>query len=178
MIVTSLAVLSVAYQYLQTNQSPPHNQHPPQLVIASRPWELVAVEILKVSMSARGNQYLLVVQNHSSKWPFAKAIPGQKAERIVQILKDDVFTLVGPPQRLHSDQGRNFESHILGDLCKAFGVNKSHTTPYHPMGNGLVERMNSLSSENTLRGRIGKYIYNYSFYLLNHQTYHYRTLTL
>ena len=94
-------------------------------------------------MSARGNQYLLVFQDHFSKWPFAKAIPDQKAERIVQILKDDVFTLFGPPQRLHSDQGWNFKSHIVfGDLCKAFGVNKSHTTPYHPMGNGLVEQMN------------------------------------
>ena len=59
-----------------------------------------------------------------------------------QTLKDDVFSLVGPPQKLHSDQGRNFESHLLQELCKAFGVKKSHTTPYHPMGDGLVERMN------------------------------------
>ena len=52
------------------------------------------------------------------------------------------FTLVGPPHGLHSDQGRNFESYILLELCKAFGITKSHTTPYHPMGDGLVERMN------------------------------------
>ena len=126
----------------QITKAPAQQPAPLQPIIASRPWELVAVDILKVPMSVRGNQYLLVVQGHFSKWPFAKAIPDQKAERIVQILKDDVFTLVGPPQRLHSDQGRNFESRILGDLCKAFGVTKSHTTPYHPMGNGLVERMN------------------------------------
>ena len=65
-----------------------------------------------------------------------------EAERIVEILKDQVFTLVGPPSRLHSDQGRNFESYVLLELCKAFGVTKSHTTPYHPMGDGLVERIN------------------------------------
>ena len=69
-------------------------------------------------------------------------MPDQKAERIVKILRDQVFTLVGPPQQLHSDQGQNFESHILSELCKAFQVTKSHTTPYHPMGDGLVERMN------------------------------------
>ena len=63
-----------------------------------------------------------------------------KADRIVQLLKDNVFALVGPPTKLHSDQGRNFESRILSDLCTAFGVKKSHTTPY--MGDGLVERMN------------------------------------
>ena len=45
-------------------------------------------------------------------------------------------------QKLHSDQGQNFESRILADLCKAFGIKNSHTTAYHPMGDGLVERMN------------------------------------
>ena len=83
-----------------------------------------------------------MIQDYFSKWPFAIPLPDQKTERILQVLKDQVFTLVGPPNRLHSDQGRNFESYILSELCKAFGVTKSHTTPYHPMGDGLVERMN------------------------------------
>ena len=69
------------------------------------------------------NQYLLVAQDYFSKWPFAIALPDQKAATIVRVLGDQVFTMVGPP-------------------CKAFGVEKSHTTLYHPMGDGLVERMN------------------------------------
>ena len=69
-------------------------------------------------------------------------MPDQKTERIVRILRDQVFTLVGPPERLHSDQGRNFESQILGDLCKAFKVTKFHATLYHPQRDGLVGRMN------------------------------------
>ena len=97
---------------------------------------------LRVPTSAKGNQYLLVVQDYFSKWPFTQPMADQKAERIVQILRDNVFTVTEPPQKLHSDQGQNFESHILSDLCKAFGVKKSRTTPYHPMGDGLVERMN------------------------------------
>ena len=115
---------------------------PLQPVIASRPWEMVAVDVLKVPPSQQGNQYILVAQDYFSKWPFAIAMPDQKAERIVKILKDHIFTVVGPPERLHSDQGRNFESHILAELCRAFKITKSRTTPYHPMGDGLVERMN------------------------------------
>ena len=64
---------------------------------------MVGEDVLKVQMSTKGNQYLLVAQDYFSKWPFSKLMPDQKAERIVQILKDDVFTVVGPPQKLHSD---------------------------------------------------------------------------
>ena len=126
----------------QYTKAPMAQPAPLQPVIASKLWELVAVDILKVPMSSSGNQYILVAQDYFSKWPFARAMPDQKADRIVKILRDEVFTLVGPPCKLHSDQGQNFESHILSDLCKAFHVAKSHTTPYHPMGDGLVERMN------------------------------------
>ena len=126
----------------QKVKAPTRPPAPLQPIVTRRPWEMVGVDILKVPMSSKGNQYLLVAQDYFSKWPFAIALPDQKAATIVQVLRDHVFTVVGPPRRLHSDQGRNFESHILSELCKAFGVEKSHTTPYHPMGDGLVERMN------------------------------------
>ena len=126
----------------QTTKGRPGVPAPLQPVIASRPWELVAIDVLKVPMSLQGNEYILVAQDYFSKWPLAVPMPDQKAKRIVQILKDQVFTVVGPPEKLHSDQGRNFESYILSELCKAFRITKSHTTPYHPIGDGLVERMN------------------------------------
>ena len=126
----------------QVSKAPVNKPAPLQPVITTRPWEMVAVDILKVPPSGTGKQYILVVQDYFSKWPFAFAMTDQKADRIVQLLKDNVFAPVGPPTKLHSDQGRNFESRILSDLCAAFGAKKSHTTPYHPMGDGLVERMN------------------------------------
>ena len=101
---------------------------PLQPVIASRPWEMVAVDILKVPPSQQGNQYILVAQDYFSKWPFAWPMADQKAERIVRILRDHVFTVVGPPEWLHSDQGHNFESHILTELCRAFNITKSRTS--------------------------------------------------
>eukprot|EP00063_Salmo_salar_P049169 XP_014024004.1 PREDICTED: uncharacterized protein LOC106583892 [Salmo salar] len=39
-------------------------------------------------------------------------------------------------------QGANFESALTAKLLSVAGVQKSHTTPYHPMGNGSCERIN------------------------------------
>ena len=46
------------------------------------------------------------------------------------------------PDVLHTDQGRNFESALLKEVCQLLGVVKTRTTPYHPQSDGLVERFN------------------------------------
>ena len=38
------------------------------------------------------------------------------------------------------DQGTNFESHMIDELCKVFGIDKRRTTPFHPQCDGMVER--------------------------------------
>ncbi len=47
-----------------------------------RPWQSVAVDILKVPLSTANNQYLLVVQDYFTKWAEAIPLPDQTASRI------------------------------------------------------------------------------------------------
>jgi len=49
------------------------------------------MDVLKVLRPVEGNQYLLVVQDYFSKWPFARVIADQTAERIVQVLRVEVL---------------------------------------------------------------------------------------
>ena len=61
----------------------------------------------------------------------------------LRILWDNFICYYGFPEKFISDQGRNFESDLIKELCKIAGVQKLHTTPYHPQGNGRCERFNS-----------------------------------
>ena len=92
--------------------------------------------------SANGNSYILVVSDYFTRWTEAYAIPNQEATTIAQKLTDEFFFRFSIPEQLHSDQGRNFESQVIGEVCKLLEVAKTHTTPYHPQSDGVVERFN------------------------------------
>ena len=46
------------------------------------------------------------------------------------------------PEQLHSDQGRQFESEVMQEICHLLQVQKTRTTPGHLQSDGLVERFN------------------------------------
>jgi transposase InsO family protein len=54
----------------------------------------------------------------------------------------DIFDTTGSQKKLHSDQGRNFLSRTIQELCKIAGITKSRTTPYDAIGNGGTARCN------------------------------------
>ncbi|PJE77579.1 hypothetical protein CI610_03495 [invertebrate metagenome] len=108
----------------------------------SRPMELVCIDFLGVDKSKGGYEDVLVITDHFTR--YAQAIPcrNQKAHTTAKALYEHFIAIYSFPERLHSDQGRNFESKVIAELCKLAGVKKTRTTPYHPMGNGSAERFN------------------------------------
>ena len=57
-------------------------------------------------------------------------------------LYNNFFSRFSLPRLLHSDQGKNFESKLLSELCNITGIDKTRTTPFQPRSDGQTERMN------------------------------------
>ena len=48
----------------------------------------------------------------------------------------------GVPRRIHTDQGRDFESNLIYEMCHLLDIEKTRTCPYRPQSDGMVERFN------------------------------------
>ena len=114
-----------------------------QSMQAGYPMQIIAVDIVRpFSPVQSGNNYVVVVSDYFTKWMEAFAIPNQEAVTVAEKLVEEVFCRFSIPERLHSDQGRQFEGKLMQEVCKLLHINKTRTTAFHPQSDGLMERLN------------------------------------
>ena len=127
----------------QRNQQPPTSRAPLGTITAKAPFEKLAWDIMgPLPVTSQGSKYILVVADIFTKWVEAFPLRSIEAETVAQVLVSEVVCRFGVPSKLHSDQGSNFCSNVVQCVCEMLGVDRTHTTAYHPQGNGQVERFN------------------------------------
>lgn len=112
-----------------------------KIVRSGFPMERIAIDG-ELPMTERCNKYILVISDYFTKWTESFAMPNMEAKACAKILVEEVIALFGVPNKIHSDQGRQFESRLFAEMCEIPQIEKTRTTPYHPQSDGMVERFN------------------------------------
>ncbi|KAG1952355.1 interleukin-1 receptor accessory protein-like 1-A [Pimephales promelas] len=120
----------------------PAARAPLESIKTTAPLELVCIDFWSAEDKHNKSVDVLVITDHFTKLAHAFPCRNQCAKSVAKKLWDGFFCVYGFPQRIHSDQGANFESELIAELLDVAGVDKSRTSPYHPMGNGGTERFN------------------------------------
>jgi hypothetical protein len=90
-------------------------------------------------LSDKGNKYLLILVDVCTRFVFLKAIPNKNSLTVGGVLFD-IFSLIGFPRILQSDNGTEFVNALMTTIKTEMGTDHRLTTPYHPRGNGVAER--------------------------------------
>ena len=126
---------------------------PMQPIECSRPFELESINICgPYPISVRGNKYILVITDHFTKWVEAYPLPNQEAVTVGVCLESFVNTF-GYPDVMLTDQGRNFESGLIKEMCAWLKSDKRTTSAYHPQCNWQTERFNR-----TMNSMLAQYV--------------------
>ena len=114
------------------------------LLEVTHPLELIHMDYLKIeSNQSDKDMHILIMMDHFTRFAQAFITPNQTAPVVARTLWDQYFMKYGIPEKIISDQGRNFESKLIAELCNLARIQKLRTSPYRPQTNGQCERFNS-----------------------------------
>ena len=125
------------------DKKPNREQKAPLVNIDStEPFEIIAIDFLHLDKCKGGYEYVLIVIDHFTRFAQAYATKNKTGKTAANAIFNDFILNFGFPNRIHHDQGGEFNNKMWSALHSLSGIEKSKTTPYHPMGNGQCERMN------------------------------------
>ncbi|KAM7281573.1 uncharacterized protein ISCGN_005867, partial [Ixodes scapularis] len=131
--------------YCQLNARPRTRDRVPitPLVRPDVPFQTVVMDCIGPldPASSRGHKYALCLVDVCTRWPEVVCIRSLMAKAVCDALVE-IFTRMGVPETVSSDQGTNFTAELTQELLRRLGSSPRFSTPEHPESNGLVERWN------------------------------------
>jgi len=110
------------------------------------PGEQVAIDLIEITESLNGNQYIIVAVDMFTRFVDAKAVPDKGAPTFTQFLIEYCGRF-GVPKQILTDQTSTVSNAFTNELLKVFGASHVKATPYHSQGNAAVERVNQKIEE-------------------------------
>ena len=114
-----------------------------KMPLIDKPFQRVAVDIVGPiePRSDKGNRYIFTLMDYVTRYPETVALPSIEAERVAEALLE-MFCRLGILSEMLTYMGSQFTSEVMKEVSRLISLKQLTTTPYHPMCNGLVEKVN------------------------------------
>jgi transposase InsO family protein len=118
--------------------------------IIEEPFQRVVIDLVGpiIPPSSEGHQYILTLVDCATRYPEAIPLKSISSQKVVDSLLT-IFMRLGVPREILSDNGTQFTSNLFKDATALLNVKQLHSSIYHPMTQGLVEKFNG-----TLKGML------------------------
>ena len=93
-------------------------------IVATHPLELVHLDYLCLEPGKGMEENVLVVTDHFTRYAQAYVTRTQTDQMTAKSLWDKFIVHYGLPEKILMDQGQNFESQLMADLCELIGTRK------------------------------------------------------
>src|SRR5258705_3128195 len=111
--------------------------------IPARPWQIISTDLISQLPESQGYDSVLVVVDRFSKMMHAMpTMTTVTAEGVARLLRDNIWKLHGLPEKVLSDRGLQFASHMMRELNRLLGIKTATSTAFHPQTDGQMERIN------------------------------------
>ncbi|CAM8907777.1 unnamed protein product [Rhodiola kirilowii] len=133
---------------------PPEHLHP---TVASWPFEAWGLDVVGPinPKASNGHTYILAATDYFSKWAEAVTLREVKKENVVDFIIKHIIYRHGVPQRIVTDNGKQFSNKLMTNLCEKFKFKQYKSSMYNAPANGLAEAFNKTLC-NLLRKVVGK----------------------
>lgn len=100
-----------------------------------------------------GVKYAVVAVDYFTKWAEAEPLASITAKKLVDFVYRSIICRFGIPYKLISDNGKQFDSKEMRQLCENLGIKKSFSAVSHPQTNGQTEAVNKII-KHTLKAKL------------------------
>ncbi|GFX57840.1 transposon Ty3-G Gag-Pol polyprotein [Trichonephila clavipes] len=135
----SEGIIEECARFKATNQKPAGLLRTP---VYSQRFEVIAIDLFgPLPQTDTGKQWIFIVEDCATKWVELFALSQASAHQCATTLIEEVFMRHGIPRRIIRDNGTQFVSAVLQQICFTLNISQNFIPVYSPQSNP-VERKN------------------------------------
>ena len=104
-------------------------------------WQIDLIDVRQFKDENKGHTFIINIIDCFSKFMWARPLITKSADEVIKNIEAVIF-LNGPPEIIHTDNGKEFINSLMTALAPKWRLKLKNGRPRHPQSQGQVERAN------------------------------------